>query len=243
MEEVSIYLDELDERESAPATATRTKPRYSTRGPAWTDESWREYFHRVKHVGDDAADAAEAKEEVVVLIPGRDVEISKLPGRGKPSQVARRLAGQGWEVECRQSLVKVPAVRYLSDSEEGVPAEKAYRKGDVRFPEHELETTVLLAVKRAKDGRVGLAMEATWLSKGGFRLARTYDPLDGHEIRVGFAKGRPPNPIEEEDGIAAPYGLQDWLDDFAPTAASRGRRAAEQKQAQEEQETGVWIGG
>ncbi len=226
------YLDALDEREIVPAVDHRTKPIYATDGPG-DGRDWAAYFREVKASGNyaqnsdgDPEDEEPAEREII--IPGYDMtdeEIAALSARGTVAQTVKRLRAAGWEVRVRRSLVRVPAVLYLSDSEE--KSEKPHMAGDVRFPEHELETYALLGVKRGPDGRVGLAVDATWTSKGGFQGATTFDPVLAKVWRSGVMKPRPQNEIEVEDGITPPLGLKQWLD----IVASRSKKAKLKEEA------------
>lgn len=197
---------------------TRTKPLYPTFGPAWLPGvSWHEYMTQMRRAAQpvETEEEVESEPEIEVLVPGRELtadEIASLNPKSRPAQIAKRLKSQGWTVRVKRSLVHVPAVLYKEDSKTGDA-----QKGDVRYAEHDLETTVLLGVKRAPNDRGGLAVEVTWTSKEGFVLARTYDPYLGHEVRVGYTKGRKQNDIEREDGIQPPLGLGEWLDMMAPT--------------------------
>ena len=199
------------------AAIGRTKPLYPTDGPG-DGRTWNEYFRAAKAVGQSTEEDEEPEPEVEVLEAGHDVDPAALSARSKPAQVAKRLIARGWEVRARQSRVRVPAVLYKSDGDD-------HQKGDVRYPEFDLETTCLLGVKRAA-GKM-LAVEATWTSKEGFVMAKTYDPFLGLEYRVGYTKGRKPNSIEVEEGMTAPIGLEQWLRMMAPTEAERKKREKE----------------
>ena len=203
-------------------------------------EDWEAYFRglgdeRRRVVREREEQAQEPPETPEIVSAPRDLtaaEIAALPGRGTPAQVVKRLAGHGWEVRVRVSAVRMPAVRYLTKTDD-------HEIGDIRKPAEEVAYTVVGAVKRGSNGQIGLAMLATWSDKNGFLVAETYDPLDGREIRVGYMKGREPNQIEAEEGIPAPLGLKEWLADFAPTAAERKRiQQSTIQQAKEE----VWDG-
>lgn len=221
--DTTLYLDTLDEREHAPAVDHRTAPLFPTAGHPVTGESWSEFFKRVKAT--DVATPTDIDEDVrqsdiEILEPARDVPVAALSARSKPAQVAKRLSGQGWDVRVRQSRVRVPETLYVADGDD-------YSAGDVRYEAYELETTVLVAVKRADNGRVGLVLDATWDSKQGFCGARTYDPALGVEWRSGFLKPRKQNEIELEDGIQPPAALAQWLDWVAPKAAPKKKGEVE----------------
>lgn len=177
-----------------------------------------------------------SESEFDVVERAREIDPTKMRGTMKPAQIAKRLIAQGWEVRVTQAVCHEPAVLFMSDSEEG--AKKSHVKGEVRYPAHDVTVTSVVGVKRATNGKIGLIMDATWLSKGGFAVARTLDPYLGYEVRVGFEKPRAQNDIEREDGITPPLGLGQWLDIIAPTEASK-KKAAERAAAEQKEE---WNG-
>jgi hypothetical protein len=207
--DTTLYLDELDERDSAPIVTRRTAPLFPTAGHPVTGESWSEFFKRVKAPAEPVEAEPVEPEKIAILEPAHEVPLAALSARSTPAQVAKRLIGQGWEVRVSQSRVAVPAVLYVADGDD-------YSAGDVRYEAHELATTVLVGVKRGDDGRVGLALDATWTSKDGFAGAKTYDPILGREWRSGYRAPRKPNEIELEDGIQPPASLEQWLNMVAP---------------------------
>lgn len=205
--------------------------------------SWTEYFtdyRKAQQADLEPVDEADVEQPEIVE-PAYELtaeQIAKLPGRGTPAQVVKRLKANNWGIRVQKRVVHMPPVRYASSSEEG--AKVQYQAGDIRFPDYFLEVTAVGAVKRDANGRIGLAMFATWNDKNGFQIAETYDPLDGREIRVGFTKGREPNQIEIEEGIAPPLGLKEWLLDFAPLPADQKQKLA--KAAKSAEQEGIWIG-
>lgn len=238
------YLDALDEPveedldEEPRRPLHRTAPLYPTFGPQdGTGRDWRQFFDdlRAQHREPEVDEDDEVAVEPIVLDPFRLVDYSS--GKGTPGSLARRLAKQGWDARVGESVALMPEVRYVNDSPEGTPAAKMHLKGDVRYEAHELTTTVLFAVKRAEGGF--MAVEGTWYSKGGFAVARTYDPWLGDEIRVGYLKPRKPNQIELEEGVAPPLGLKAWVDLVAPAATGKKQPT---KKTEEKEEASVWNG-
>lgn len=204
---------------------------------------WRTYFHDYQQAQRASLEpVAEADiEQLEIVEPAYELsaeQLAKLPGRSTPAQVVKRLLANKWDVRAQKRVVHMPPVRYASSSDEG--AKVQYQAGDIRYPDYFLEVTAIGAVKRDANGRIGLAMFATWNDKNGFQIAETYDPLDGREIRVGFTKGRDPNQIEIEEGIAPPLGLKQWLLDFAPLPADQKQKLAKAAKAVEQK--GEWIG-
>ncbi|OJU44466.1 MAG: hypothetical protein BGN98_13865 [Microbacterium sp. 69-7] len=204
---------------------------------------WRTYFHDYQQAQRASLEpVAEADiEQPEIVEPAYELsaeQLAKLPGRSTPAQVVKRLLANKWDVRAQKRVVHMPPVRYASSSDEG--AKVQYQAGAIRYPDYFLEVTAIGAVKRDANGRIGLAMFATWNDKNGFQIAETYDPLDGREIRVGFTKGREPNQIEIEEGIAPPLGLKEWLLDFAPLPADQKQKLA--KAAKVAEQRGEWIG-
>lgn len=190
----------------------RTKPLHAALSPA--GETWDVYFKRLKN-RDAPAEEPEPEDELEVIESAYELEEpQKAPGAA--GTLLKRLASHGWEICAQQSVVRVPAVRYASNSDEG--AKVAYNKGDVRFAEHILEVVCVLGVKRA--GGKMLACTATWERKEGgswkFRGATTSDPYLGQVWRPSKLKPRPQRQWETEDDVPAPIGLDQWVAIVAP---------------------------
>ena len=242
--EVGVYLDELDERETAPGGSRRTVAPYATFGPG-DGRDWHTYFVDLKAsmapAGDEDEDeAAEDDREVEVLEPARllaEEERAAMRGTSRVRQLDKRLTAAGWDVRVFRSLANVPPVLYLSDSKEGSASE--HRKGDVRFEGYELETLILAASKKSADGAEGLYLRAVWTSKDGFCGATTSDPFLGREWRPTSDKPRKPRAWEKDEGVEPPLGLKQWLDIVAPTAATKAKKAA--KTAGPTPESDVWL--
>ena len=207
----------------------RTKPKYPTYGPG-DGRDWAQYFRDLRKPPPD--DAVEEDPTPKVISPNVEVPLADLQARSTASIVGRRLDTQGWSVTAQEAILRVPAVLFKEDSD-------SHRAGDVRFPEHDVNRIVLIGTRSSAEGRILLVMQASWESKKGFCGAKTFDPVLGVEWRSGYRTPRQPNEIELEDGREPPASLEQWLDIFAPTAASRKRK---EKAAAEKSEEGVWQG-
>lgn len=225
--EAGTYLDDIEDRDVHLVVDHRTKPRYQTDGPG-DGRTWLQHHRDIKasakNVTSDESTENHTpdEDEIEILIPGYDLsdeERAALSARSAPAQLAKRLTLAGWSVRVTRSLARVPAVLYRSDSVESDAVE--HRAGDVRFPEHELETLVVIGEKRYPDGRPGFVVEACWTSKDGFKGAHTYDPALGLEWRPKATISRDRNEIEVEDGVAPPLGLKQWLDMTAPRGGKK----------------------
>jgi len=173
---------------------------------------------------DDAAESASANARVLEIIEfAHELDNPAKDAPGATGTLARRLIGHGWEVEISRSLCRMSAVLFVTDSKEG--AKKPHLAGDVRFDEHNLETFVIQAVKRA--GGQMLALQASWelkhyvvvdkKSSSKFTGAHTYDPILGREWRTTQKGPREPREWEQQEGIEnGPLGLSEWLDIVAP---------------------------
>lgn len=180
----------------------------------WGVEGWKPYFKilQAPEVVEDVPD-----EEIEVLEPAYELEPQKAPGA--PGTLAKRLAGQGWDVRVRASVVAVPAVRYVTAGDD-------HNKGDVRFAAHTLETFQVIGQKVAS-GKM-LAVVAQWERKDGrgmkFVSATTYDPILGEKYRPTLLKPRPQRAAEKEDEIYPTPGLNQWLDAFTPKPAPKTKK-------------------
>ena len=195
-------------------------------------ENWAEYFRRYDAERAAAKAAKEAPEEKapIILRTGRVLSEQAIKHLGgSPGAVIKRLKGRGWDVRVGWAKCFMPAVLFASDSEEG--AKNAHRKGDVRYPSHELETIIVSGRLVAGGGE--LALEATWTRKDDaltFRGARTRDPLDGDRWRPRFSSRRPQSSYEREFGVETLDGLSQWLKFAAPTP-SEVKKRRQQKEA------------
>lgn len=225
---MSMVLDFLDlEEEVVEAEGRpiyRTKPLYLSTSPEGLD--WGEYFKRLR-MQSAPEDEPEPEDEMEVIEPGYELEDpQKAPGAA--GTLLKRLAAQGWETRARMAVVRIPAVLYASNSDEG--AKTTYNKGDVRFAEHVLEVVGVLGVKRA--GGNMLACTAAWERKEGgswkYRGSTTSDPYLGQVWRPSKRKPRPQRQWEIEDDVPAPIGLDNWIDIVAPKPAPKRKEKHEQ---------------
>lgn len=216
------FIPEIEETERVLAVDHRTKPLYPTTGPE-DGVTWEDYFRGIGNArralvaeAKGKSDDDEPEEKIAVLESAHDIDYKTLSARSAPAQLAKRLTEAGWTVRVQMSRVRVAAVLYINGSPEGTPPEKYHSAGDVRYPEHELETWCVLGVKRMPSGRLGFACEATWTSKQGFVSAETHDPILKRERRTTSLKPRKPRDWEKEEGITGPLGLNQWLAIVAP---------------------------
>lgn len=175
--------------------------------------SWKTYFKHLNAPESDTVDEL-PEEEIEVLEPARDLEPHTAPGA--PGTLAKRLTAAGWSVRARTSVVAVPAVRYMTASDD-------HNKGDVRFAAHVLETFQIIGQKVA--GGTMLAVVAQWERKDGagmkFISATTFDPYLSEEYRTGYSKPRKQRAWEVEEDIAPPLGLSQWLDIICPRPGAK----------------------
>lgn len=204
------FFEEPEESDVTIASLQRTKPLYPTFGPG-DGRSWHDYFTQMR----DARKIPEAEESEparpVILDPWHRLEdpASALSARSAAGQLYKRLSGAGWDVIAAQGRVRMPATLYVNASEDG-----EHQAGDVLYPEHELTSTRVLGCKRV-NGRIGLAVEANWTSKG-FVCAKTFDPVLGRQWITTVTKPRKQREWEKEEGAAPTWGLNQWLSVVCP---------------------------
>ena len=218
------FFDEPEESDVQLANVERTKPLYPM-SPAEAQE----WAAKMKALGDERRAKARAALERDASEPdGPEViegghAIDPLSAPGAPGTLAKRLAAAGWQVSARASRVRVPDVLYVETTDD-------YNAGDVRYPAHELETFVVLGIRRAQTGVPGLVVEATWERKEGksfvFQAARTFDPILGFAFRSTSTKPRQARKWEAEEGISGPIGLNQWLDIVCPKASKAKAKEA-----------------
>lgn len=222
---MSMALDFLEEEEESVEivegrSVHRTKPRYTSRSPEGL--TWEAYFKQLNAPAEQPEDDLEEGkiEEMEVMEPAHELEDPK-KAPGPAGTLVRRVLTREWNARVQMSKVRVPAVLYASNSDEGAKA--AYNKGDVRYAEHTLEVVCVLAEKRAF-GKMFACM-ATWERKSGgswkFRGATTSDPYLGEVWRPSKLKPRPQRKWEAEDDVPAPIGLDQWIDIVAPKPAPK----------------------
>ncbi|WP_156496010.1 hypothetical protein [Microbacterium sp. T32] len=221
---IPVGLAEVEESDvELDAAGGRSKPRY----PMDPDELERVY-DRVRAYRAEKKAQKEAKERDKAADATTTIEVVEFAheledpaaASGAVGTLARRLLGHHWEVEISRSVVHIPAVLYAADSDEG--DEDPHLAGDIRYEEHDLETIVIQAAKRA--GGQMLALQGTWERKhregkkptSDFKGARTYDPILGQEWRTTQKTPRKPRDWEASEGVSGPLGLTQWLDLVAP---------------------------
>lgn len=207
-----IEEPEFDEFE-APRPKHRTKPLYAIDTPE-ERESWR----RAYAAWGVQRQKQEVTDEPITILQASQHLSDPLGAPGAPGTLAKRLAAGGWEVKVSKSLAAVPAVHYATDSDEGSKAN--YRRGDVRFPAHKLESVTLIGIKKGQNGLPGLVVDAYWTRKQGgsfvFQYARTYDPVLGVVVRTTVKTERKPREWEIEAAVMPPWGLEQWVDVVCP---------------------------
>lgn len=230
---VTVGLAEVEESDvELDAAGGRTKPRY----PMDPDELQRVY-DRVRAYRAEKKAQKEAKERDKSADATTTIEVIEFAhelddpaaASGAVGTLARRLLGHHWEVEISRSVVHIPAVLYAADSDEG--DDDPHLAGDIRYEEHDLETIVIQAVKRAS-GQM-LALQGTWERKhregkkptSEFKGAHTFDPILGREWRTTQKDPRKPRAWEMVEGLSPPLGLEQWLDMIAPKPPKPAKRA------------------
>lgn len=250
IEFVPGQLAEIEESDvERNASDGRTKPLWST-----PPDELRETYDRVRAYRAAKRAARESKESAgesgedegvaqarVTIIRARALvpDPSKAPGAA--GTLAKRLIAHGWTVQAWTSLCAVDAVRFVSDSEEG--AKNPHLAGDVRYEAHELETVVIVGVKRAS-GHM-LALDATWERKlregksptSSFQAATTYDPYLGRQWRTTVTTPRKPHAWEIQEGIPGTPGLDQWLDIVAPKPPEPPKRKTKKTPEPEQENT------
>lgn len=222
---IPVGLAEVEESDvQLDAAGGRTKPQYPM-DPGELQQT----YDKVRAYRAEKRAQKEAKERDKSVDAPTTIEVIEFAhelddpatASGAVGTLARRLLGHGWEVEISRSLVHMPAVLFAADSDEG--DENPHLAGDVRYEEHDLETIVIQAAKRA--GGQMLALQGTWERKhregknptSDFKGAYTYDPLLGREWRTTQKGPRKPRAWEQKEGIdSGPLGLSEWLDLIAP---------------------------
>lgn len=205
------FTPEIEESDRVITTLERT------RLPEWT-QAQKDEWNAMQ-----AADRARREKEALPDEPIKILQPSKplpdpLRAPGAAGLLAKRLAGGGWEVSASQSRSAVPATLYASDSEEG--AKMPYRKGDVRFAAHELESVTVIGTKRDASGKIRMVVDAHWTRKVGgnftFQGAKTFDPVLGLQWRPTVKTERKPREWEIEEGVTPPWGLNQWISVVCP---------------------------
>ena len=241
-----VEVEESDVERSA--ADGRTTPRWSM-----DPEELRETYDRVRAYRAEKRVAKESKESAEEGEDGEEGANARVtsirprtlvpdPGKapGAAGTLAKRLIHNGWTVQAWTSLCAVDAVLFVADSEED--AKKPHLAGDVRYEAHELETVVIVGVKRAS-GHM-LALDATWERKlregksptSSFQAATTYDPYLGRQWRTTVTTPRKPHHWEIQEGIPGTPGLEQWLDIIAPKPPAPPKRKTK-KTPEQEQET------
>lgn len=230
---IPVGLAEIEESDvELHAADGRTKPLY----PMDPDELQRVYdraraYRAEKRAQKEAKErdkAADAPTTIEVIEFAHDLD-DPATAPGAAGTLAKRLLGHGWDVEVQRSVVRVPATLFAADSDEG--DESPHLAGDIRYEEHELETIVIQAAKRA--GGQMLALQATWERKhregkkptSDFKGAHTYDPILGRDWRTTQKTERPPRDWEVAEGLSPPLGLEQWLDMIAPKPPKPEKKA------------------
>lgn len=188
-------------------------------------ESWDDYFseyrRKVNDLNDDAAEASVAVEEPELILPATEAVGKEL--RGKPAAMLKRLLALGYTARVDRALVRMPPTRFMSATDD-------HAAGDVRFPAYTLEAFYLIAWWKGEAPGQAVGMEAAWESKWkddpdtgepkpgslSFKIATTFDPYLGYEVRTSATKPRPQNAVEKELGIEPPAGFQQWFDMIVP---------------------------
>lgn len=238
-----VEVEESDlERDAA---GGRTKPKWSMD----PEELRRTYdgvraYRADKRAQKEAKESAKEREDAAnakstVLTPRSELEHPET-APGAAGTLAKRLQLHGWTVRVWTSLCAVEAVLFVADSEEG--AKDPHLAGDIRYEAHDLESVVVVGVKRAS-GHM-LALDATWERKlrdgksptSSFQGATTYDPYLGRQWRTTVTKPRDPYAWEIQERIPGTPGLGQWLDMVAPKPETPPKRKTK-KTPQPELET------
>lgn len=190
-----------------------------------SDPFWDKYDRMLAERAAEAA-AEESEEPIEILTPGYEMDAAERQAvKGTAGSLNKRLTGQGWAVRMFRAVARIPAVLFVSDSEEGDVS--PHRKGDVRYAAHDLETLILFAQKSA--GGSSMAVHATWERKDGgsykFAGSTTFDPVLGREWRPRASTPRPQLDWEKEEGVHPPMGLNQWLQLVAPKPVPKKKEA------------------
>lgn len=185
---------------------------------------WRAYFRERRLAAEEArrAEPAIKKEVPVLLLPAENQEPSAVPGA--PGALLKRLLSRGYEARVSRALTRVPAARRIKATEE-------HAAGAILHPPHCMETFCLIASWRGEEVEQRVGIDATWERKHpdtapplkhkpgsmSFRIATTYDPYLGYEIRTTASKPRKQNAVEAELGADPPMGFTEWINLICPS--------------------------
>lgn len=185
--------------------------------------SWSEYFaeYRRKLERAKEPDQVITQDAPILLTPSSEVSGSSAPGA--PGKLLKRLLALGYTARVNRALVRMPATLRVNATEE-------HAAGSLKTPAYNLEAFYLVAHWKGAQPEQRVAMDATWerkhvdtpppqAHKSGsmtFKIATTYDPYLGYEVRTTASKPRKQNEVEAELGIDPPAGFNEWFNMICP---------------------------